>query len=109
MKNGVRFMFLRNTNQQPVGCLAFNVSGNQIVYGLSVLNPKDKFDRTLARDIAEARWVGNYKNTIVPFTQSPYTMHEVSKAVMQDLFNNPFAPARARKAAKLWLTNNDTR
>jgi hypothetical protein len=107
----MRIMFLRDKNNQPIGCLAFVISSlaDQIVYGMSVLNPKDKFNRTIARDVAMLRMNMSERCRDVPFHAAPYTMHEVSKTLMRDLLINPRAPSRARKAAKLWLANNTTR
>lgn len=105
----MRIMFLRDKNRQPVGCLAFVIDAdNHIVYGMSVLNPKDKFNRTIARDVAMLRMNMFERSRFIPFHAAPYTMHEVSEALMQDLLINPRAPTRARKAAQLWLTNNAT-
>ena len=111
----IRFMFLRNKAGSPVGCIAVDgpiQQGNTYVlpYGLSVLNPLDKFDRALARNIA----VGRLNNSTTQRTGQVYdikqpNMHTISKAVMRDLLINPHAPSRARKAARLWLTNNATR
>src|SRR5271166_6024690 len=104
----MRFMFLRDKNNQPVGCLAFMFDRpNHIVYGMSVLNPKDKFNRAIAREVAMLRMNMAERYRGIAFGESLHTMHEVSKAIMQDVaFDNERAPARARKAAKLWLVNN---
>ena len=105
----IRFMFLRNANKQPVGCIAVNMSMGLLTYGLSVLNPLDKFDRGLARGIAEGRLNSSSAYRQILNGATLETMHDISKSVMLDLLINPHAPSRARKAARLWLTNNATR
>lgn len=108
----IRFMFLRDKKKQTIGCVAIDVTkqGNSLLltYGLSVLNPLDKFNRTLARNIALGRNRSLDKQDIV-YVASMANMHDISKAVMSNLSFNIRAPNRARRAAKLWLTNNDTR
>lgn len=52
--NNVRFFYLRN-NGFPVACVAYMLEGNNIRYALSVYNPKDKFSKKFAREIAVAR------------------------------------------------------
>lgn len=100
-----RFMFLRDANNNPVGCLSVSYENNALVYGMSVVNPKDKFDRKRARDIAEIRRSGDKFKTI-PFPILKFNMHSVSEAVMLDITFDKHAPSRARKAAKMWLENN---
>lgn len=112
-----RIMFLRNESYFPVGCLAIVVDHNNLVsYNYSVLNPLDKFNRKLAREIATGRLASNpFHVQLEP--NRKHSMHEVSYAVMSDLAYNTSRntatalthpsssrhPTRAVKAAKLWL------
>lgn len=112
-----RIQFLRDVNGQPVGCLAIKTGpdfsapfvarekNNQLViaYQVSALNPVDRFDRAFARQIALGRAVES------PFIikAKASTMHEISTAVMKHLVSNKSTPARTRRAAKLWLKDND--
>jgi hypothetical protein len=127
----IRFMYLRDVKQNPVGCLAISIIDGKITYGLSVLNPLDKFDRKLARRIAVGRL------TIAPMTvpgiEHQLSMHTISSLVMRHLADNvdlrkiyvspfeftthfdedgryyklvPVIPTRVSKAAKLWLNSN---
>lgn len=103
----IRFMFLRDKDKQPIGCIAVDYIHGRLEYGLSVLNPKDKFDRRLARSIAIGRWGTNSSCNHIPFVKDDsFNMHLVSSTVMKHLIANKAAPARARKAAKLWLQIN---
>lgn len=95
-------MFLRDKNYFPSGCLAISVdrSKQEVKYQLSVLNPKDRFDRSLARSIALGRLVEKPVTISVP---NDATMHQISEAVMRDIVSGTKVPARAVKSAKLWL------
>jgi hypothetical protein len=103
-----RIQFLRDAKGQPVGCVAIRVrqvtvKRTLIEYQYSVLNPLDRFDRRLARQLALGRMV-----------EAPYTAtvgaspsrHDISEAVMENIATDQGAPTRARKAAKLWLSWN---
>lgn len=104
-------MFLRNNKEMPIGCLAINIDFGLITYAWSVLNPKDKFDRKLARDIAQGRLE---KALVLELKEaqvrgiSNMSMHEISQMVMLHLSYNTSAPTRARKAAALWLASVPT-
>jgi hypothetical protein len=102
-----RVMYLRDAKGLPVGCVAIRVSrGNRLSlvdYQISVLNPKDKFDRAVARDIALGRLAK--KPLEVPVSLDP-SMHQVTEAVMIDIAEYEGSPGRAVRAALLWLKNN---
>lgn len=102
MATKFRIMFLRDSKNQPVGCVAIGLTRSQknIKYQVSVLNPIDQFDRSLARQIALGRLVES------PFTVAltgDVDMHQISLAVMRDLKDNDNVPARANRAARRWL------
>lgn len=102
-----RITYLRDDKYQPVGCIAIKLNreaghGNYtlIEYQYSVLNPADRFDRALARQIALGRLVEapyTTRTNVLP------TKHQVTEAVMKDIAKDKGAPARARKSAKGWL------
>lgn len=107
-------MFLRSANGFPVGCLSIDVNQltETVSYQFSVLNPTDKFNREVARVMALGRLVENPIE--VPTSQScrifaddKVSMHAVSKAVMSHIVASK-APARAAKAALLWLKNSQS-
>ena len=114
MQNDIRIMYLRDsypvvdgmlTPGQPVGCLAIrlNKTGTRAEYGLSVLNPKDKFSREIGRSVASAQLSHNPFSVRIP---SNATIHEITEAVMLDLESLPQVPSRARRAAKVWINTN---
>lgn len=119
-----RVMYLRDSNGHPVGCVAISLNkalGKQTVtYSVSALHPNDRFNRSLAREIALGRLVSstNPPQTLddsqINFTGrgnilgSKMTLHDVSMGVMSSIVNLGASkfPARAVKAAKLWLKKN---
>lgn len=101
-----RIMYLRTRSGNPVGCLAIRLNPRTqfVEYQLSVLNPLDRFDRKVARQLALGRLAETPITLRVP--RNP-TMYDISVAVMRDLSHTKTAPSRAIKAAKLWLDYND--
>lgn len=88
-----RVMYLRKDaiNDQlrgePCGCVVIEAEPGkkEISYGFSFLNPKDTFDRSLARSIAAGRL---RKHPIqVNLNSDIQNLHEVSMLVMQDLLS----------------------
>jgi hypothetical protein len=118
-----RYQFLRDSKGQPVGCVVIRLGADcgsvntyencryvSVKYQFSVLNPEDRFNRTLAREIALARlqkYQGYWTEAKFPMSHQKPTMHSVTKSVMTHLAKNGLAPARARKAAKLWLDQHN--
>lgn len=106
-----RIMYLRDRKGQPVGCVAIKVFRdtddlyhNLIVYQVSVLNPLDRFDRAMARQLALGRMVEAPLTCHAPVEPS---MWETTQSVMRDIARDSGQPTRARQAAKLWLRNNE--
>lgn len=115
MSSKIRYMYLRDENNGPVGCLAIQLHRKKhyLEYQLSVLNPVDKrhpitgknlpFNRAVARQLAVGRLV---ESPIEMYLPEDATMNEISLLVMQDLVDiRGYVPSRAIKAAKLWLRN----
>jgi hypothetical protein len=108
----IRITYLRDPKGQPVGCLAIapisllvgsnGAFANKVSYHLSVLNPADKFDRKLAREIATGRLLKNPECHTVPVPENA-DMHMVTRSVMADIMDNKSIPTRAVKAAKQWI------
>jgi hypothetical protein len=106
MLKDYRVMYLRSNEGHPVGCLAIlvNRKGAALSYGFSVLNPADKFDRKVARQLALGRLME--APVTVNVMREDLNMHEITRNVMKSLVINRKTPARAVKAAKLWLSTN---
>lgn len=104
MSNDYRVMFLRSNDGRPIGCVAIAVDRKKrtLRYGLSVLNPADKFDRKVARQLAIGRLIEVPASVSV---RADANMHDITRTVMQDLLTDIKTPSRAVRAAKFWLTN----
>ena len=109
--NKVRFMYVRDTEWDPCGCIAITVDRNhcQATYGLSVRNPIDatdklnrriKFDRRAAQSLALRRLLENPQHAYI--TKNA-TQHEISGAVMESIIASSSTPSRAIRFAKNWL------
>lgn len=101
MSKNYRIMFLRGSNNHPVGCLAMLVTNNQVKYQVSTLNPVDKFDRRVARQLALGRLIENP----IEIGMNDTNIHNVVKCVMADIARNNLIPNRAKIAAKKWLSS----
>lgn len=98
-----RVMYLRNVDGHAIGCLAIQVNHKQAMlqYGYSVLNPADKFDRKVARQLALGRLMESPIEVSV--MREDLNMHEITRSIMRSLVLSNKTPARAVRAAKLWL------
>ena len=98
-----RIMFLRNNAGHPIGCVAIQINRKQrtLQYGYSVLNPADKFDRKVARQLALGRLMESPIEISV--MREDLNMHEITRSIMRSLVLSNKTPARAVRAAKLWL------
>src|SRR5271157_3257476 len=90
----IRYMFLRNANREPIGCVAINVfrETGKLHYQVSVVNRMDRFNlltgkdlpfnREVARHLAVGRLVENPFEVGMP---ADATMNQISTIVMRDL------------------------
>jgi hypothetical protein len=103
--NNMRIMYLRDSSDRPVGCLAIRLIRSRGVaeYNYSVQNPVDNFERAMGRQLAIGRMVEAPLSVRI---SKNVDMHQVSLAVMTDLSSTKGAPTRAVKAAQQWLKNN---
>lgn len=111
-RDGIRFMYIRDANWGPVGCLAIKVSRskNRAEYGFSIRNPADavdakgrskQFDRLIAKDAAELRL---QLEPHVAYVSKDASQHDITRSVLQDIIAKGRAPSRAVKFAKRWLS-----
>lgn len=100
-----RVIYLRDKRNQIVGCCAVKLHREKLYaeYRISVLNPRDNFERSLGRQLALGRLVE--APFLVGIPSSDCDLHEVFKAVMSDISKDTGEPTRARKAADRWLQN----
>lgn len=107
--NNIRITFLRDDRYQPVGCIAINIDTGSadVLYGVSVKNPADRFDRKMGRRYAIGTMVEAPFVVQLPHNGGELTMHEITRHVMQDIVRLPSqVPSRAVKAARLWLRHD---
>lgn len=108
-----RIIYLRQdyiNKSTPVGCVAisFDRKNVQINYQLSVLNPSDEFNRSMARQLAIGRIIEKPISVKSVLCNSASSTHDVICDVMYDIENNPNLPNRSRNAAQAWLTQNNS-
>jgi hypothetical protein len=105
MIQNTRIQFLRDSQLHPVGCLAINLDlrNHRLTYQMSVLNPVDRFDRKVARQLALGRLVEAPIAVTLPRGRE-LSMHDITEAVMRDVIRSK-APGRARRAARNWMVN----
>lgn len=100
-----RIMYLRSNPKKtdyrgfPVSCVAIELHEDYIEYNTSTHCPSDKYDRKVARSLAKERLSGHPKRLDGKFP----TIHDVAKAIVSSIAEDKSEPARARKAARLWL------
>lgn len=119
-----RYVYLRDANRHPIGCLVVRLvapqkegSNGRIEYQLSVVNPIDRkdphsnrsvrFNKEHARHLALGRLLES--PFTVPYdTTSDIYFHEVLSAIMFDIIDsgNQIFPTRAIKAAQVWVKNH---
>lgn len=108
-----KIMYLRAFSGQPVGCIAmsYDKTNRVVKYQVSYLNPRDKFEKKVARDIAlgrmdtkpvEVELDSYYKRS------APITSHDITKAVMNDISLKKSASSRASKAVNRWLVKHNS-
>lgn len=109
-----KIMFLRGSNNFPVGCVAFFSSRNSasnsltINYQVSTLNPSDAFDRRVARQLAIGRLV---ERPIVISTalHNNSSYNDTVNLIMKDMINRSEIPNRSREAAIKWVNAKPTK
>lgn len=84
-KHQDRLIYIRQgklERTQPAGCMAYRIShdesGTTIYYGLSTHHPQDRFDRSIARKVAEGRrqaalGASTTDDVLMPFIKESHT------------------------------------
>lgn len=96
-----KFTYIRNEKGFPVACLAYTREGDQFKYAVSVHNPKDKFNREMARKVAGGRLL---KNPSLLHLLEEDTLKDALEVIMRSFSCEVLgAPTRLQKAAKQYL------
>lgn len=61
MTTNHKFFYIRNESDFPVGCVVYKQYGYAVMWAFSTHNPKDKFDKKIARDVAMGRLTKHYQ------------------------------------------------
>jgi hypothetical protein len=108
MSDSARLVYIRDENKFPVGCIAFKVNGDVIQFGYSIWNPKDKYNRSIARKIAMGRLEGK-KDKQPSECTCAYTgtksIHDVMRSLFTTLSLRTDLPKRIRRSL-LSMRNN---
>jgi len=107
----VRFFYLRDRykasndsqNGNPIGCVASTINYDEgtISYNVSMVNPKDKFNKSLAREISVVRLDQRPISVSLPFKEK-LNGHELHKILMKNIvLHGP--STSAKKSAQKWL------
>jgi len=101
-----RIIYLREENNKTVGCVAISTSedthyGKTINYQVSVHNPRDLFNKAMARQLAIGRLIDSPFKVYADYTN----IHDVTYFVMKEIASNKnkLFPSRAIIAAKCWI------
>jgi hypothetical protein len=110
----MNYIYVRNDQKFPVGCVAYTPSKKgEMVYAYSVFNPKDKFSKQQARDVAGGRCLARLEGRPVkesgvmtfPLSnsgESLYTRVGMVIDVLRSLAEQPEIPSKfTRRAARL--------
>ena len=100
--NRPKIMYLRDSNRNPIGCLAITVDHVRLKaeYQLTMTAPEDHFDRKMGRQMSIGRLV---ENPLTVRLKANSDMNDVALAIMKDIVKNKVCSGRAVKLAKLWL------
>jgi len=116
MENDIKYVYLRERNGQPVGCIAFRVNkvDHRIHFAVSTHNPVDKFDRELGREIAANRLEKDRNAFFTLYDVENPSVHAVINDLMLIIADNAVNAegqrdftTRARRAAQLWLRDHN--
>jgi hypothetical protein len=103
-----RFFYLRNKNNFPIACLAYNISFDTrvVLYGLSTYNLRDElvYDQHMGRCLAVGHAMLD-KNTIT-LPKGMVKLHDILWMLMSHLHKDKTLPTRARKAINAWLNHS---
>lgn len=105
--SSIRFVYLRDKRDQPISCIAvsYDKEDKKISFAISTLNPKDKFNKKLGREVAEGRLIKTPYTIVLTKESSEITAHYITRCILEDLnmWSEGTLPARTRKAALRWL------
>lgn len=103
----MRFFYLRDENNNPIGCLASQLdkAEDTVSFAVSVCNPLDQFKKQQAKELAAGRLATGKGWTFL----SKGKEGKVKQYIMEKIADreNPY-PQRVRESAQRWLDNHKT-
>lgn len=100
-----RFLYLRDKNQFPIACIAFNISldTRAVLYGVSTFNIRDElvYDRHMGRCLAVGHAMLDKKTMVIP--KGMVKLQDIIWVLMSHLSKDKTLPTRARKSVNAWL------
>ncbi len=88
----IRIIYLRDSRKtvagrrgKPVGCVAIDYNNNKVSYGISSCSPKDTFDKTRAREIAQNRLAKHGIPVDISSLGEKPSYHDIVRSVMKHI------------------------
>lgn len=103
----MRWFYLRDEHRNPVACVASDLytDADKIKYAIfavSTHNPKDHYNKTMAREVAIGRL---QKGLGISIPLVPAVKREIIGCIAHELYQR--FPERTKKAARLWLDKHE--
>lgn len=93
----MKWFYLRDKNNNKVGCVASEKKLDAIYFAVSAHNPKDQYNPEAAREVATGRLkAGKIAGTVTQETG-------IKEQIMAQIKVDKKLPSRARNAARLWI------
>jgi hypothetical protein len=92
----------KDMGRHPVACVAILNNGAESTYQLSSTNPRDHFNKGIAKEIALGRLK---KRGIRIVLDESHNFYQTAKTVLEALASDPHNPPRARVAALEYLSS----
>lgn len=103
----VKYFFLRDEKRFPIACVASDVVGllkKKVAFAYSIYNPKDTFDKGLAKEVA----LGRLEKKGKTYGKVPFIKGEVKRRIAKAIATDDGIPSRVRAAANNFLKAYDT-
>ena len=95
----MKFYWLRDEEWRPVTCIAYNDENPyEVEFQLATWNPLDNLSKDMGRMIAAGRLASRKGVFVVPHNG------HVKRAIIEAIAADSGHPNRARKAASMWLS-----
>lgn len=99
--NQPKIFYLKDKHDHRVACVASHINGDHIEYAVSTHNPRDVFNREVARQVAVGRLANPHKHngTVLTIEKAG----NIKARLLWDLLKHTDLPTRTRDAARQWI------